>query len=312
MRTLLCLAALAVSSMAATASADPGPAGAPIAGDCVVGEHQGFDDATAVTATRLVCDELAKKGARIGAFRTDPTDGPRIVVELGALGSVVILSARQYDETGVQSRTASLRLAGIEEVAQAAPRIAEAWVNNRPEAATAQVDNLVGEETRSYSASKRSAELLGGAGLMAIAVPGSGLYGVPGLILRMDFEAPRFAAGGSAFFGGLARGDQSAGFFGATVDGKYFFSSGDISPYLSAGLMYGVIGMGDGDQFGGTTQGVGLATSAGVEFRRLYRSRLALELRAHVPFFEIEDANGNADDTYTVPVGIAVIYESRI
>ena len=95
----------------------PGPTGPP----CRLAEHSGIEDTDAATAAQLVCTALARAGAPAQA---------RYRVGIGKLGSVIILSLALEGETfGSTADTREMRLASVEDVPGAAPRIAAAMVH---------------------------------------------------------------------------------------------------------------------------------------------------------------------------------------
>lgn len=281
---------------------------------CRLSEHTGVDDGDAATAGRLVCAEIARAG---GA-----ASGARYRVSLGTLGSLVILSvAREADALGSTADSREMTLHGIEEVAVAAPRIADSIVRGTPLPETQTVDNIVGQETREPAT--RPGKLHFAIALTGTFAPFDQGLGVgPGGILDLHYEMSQVEFGGSLRFGGGSSSDTSpsVAFFAASMGGRYFTSAKDVSPYLGGGLAWSFYSVSVPSGFDGQNSGLGAYFDAGVEVMRTCHAHLAIGVRVDMPFFALNNdvndvvvgsgfANGSAPPTvqrtlYYVPVSI--------
>jgi hypothetical protein len=262
----------------ATGTASPG-----FSLQCAAGDQSGIDPADAHTATALVCGEIAKAG---------PPADAQFRVSLGRLGSVVVLSVARVGGAGGATDMREIRLSGIEEVAVAAPRIAESIVRGTPLADTAKVDNIVGEEARTPRV--RPGKLHFGLGLAGQLPPlDHGLAPSPGVILDLHYESHQWELGGSfrAGGGGMDNSAPHLGFVSLSLGGRYFTSDADFSPYIGGGLSWGytnlsVPAMG----FQGDNSGLGAYADAGVEVMRSNNMHLAFGLRFDLPFYSLNQS----------------------
>jgi hypothetical protein len=253
---------------------------------CTLGEHQGIDDASASTATQIVCEAIQHAGA-------SPDEHFR--VSIGVLGHIVVLTVSKEGATrgsGVDSR--QLRLQNVEEIPVAAPRIAEALVHGLPVEETQKVDNLVGEETRvprSKGGHTRFAM-----GLMGITPPvDKGLTPSPGVILDLHYETPngRFELGGDVRFGGGSNDDNSIaavnGFFEFSMGGRYYTSDTDFSPYLGGGFAWSYFNLTiPAGAFSNDHSGLGAYVGTGFEVLRTHSTHLSLGARLDLPFYAFQ------------------------
>ncbi|HEY8038895.1 MAG TPA: hypothetical protein VIF15_03845 [Polyangiaceae bacterium] len=252
---------------------------------CRLAEHAGIDEADAATAGQLVCAEIMHAGA---------LQGSRYRVSLGKLGSVVILSvAREGDTLGSTVESREVRLQGVEEVAVAAPRIADSIVHGTPMRETEKVDNLVGEETRQPKSKPGKVHF--GIGLLGMTPPlDRGLGPAPGGILDLHYEtgSGTFEIGGSLRFGAgqTSQDSPQMGFFLFSIGGRYFTSDTDFSPYVGGGLSWGYLQLKVPDEgFDGDNSGLGAFVDAGLEIMRTHRTHLSLGARLDLPFFALNN-----------------------
>jgi hypothetical protein len=254
---------------------------------CAAGDQTGIDRADARTATALVCAEVAKAG---------PPADAQFRVSLGRLGSIVVLSVARVGGSSGTSDLREIRLSGIEEVAVAAPRIAESIVRGTPLADTAKVDNIVGEEARTPRV--RSGKLHFGLGLVGQLPPlDHGLAPSPGVMLDLHYESHQWELGGSfrAGGGGMDNSAPHLGFVSLSLGGRYFTSDADFSPYVGGGLSWGYQNLSvPAIGFQGDNSGLGAYADAGVEVMRSNNMHLAFGLRFDLPFYSL-----NANTTYT-------------
>jgi hypothetical protein len=278
---------------------------------CRLGDHEGFDEADARTAARLVCAEIAHAGAPAGTHYR---------VALGKLGSTTILSvAREGDTPGSTADSREMRLQKIEEVMVAAPRIAEAIVKGLPITETEKVDNLVGQETRQPLSKPGKTHFA--LGLVGVLPPlDQGLTPSPGLVLDVHYEtgSQQFEVGGSMRFGGGNGGaDNPAicnGFFVFSLGGRWYSADTDVSPYLGGGLSWSFLNLSLPGQTGFQGQGSGLGAyvDAGVEILRTHHAHLAFGARLDLPFFSVKDqgysTGFSSTPGYTAPPPPSSIY----
>jgi len=253
---------------------------------CSLGEHDGIDDASATTATQIVCDAIQHAGA---------SPGEHFRVSLGALGHIVVLTVSKEGTTsGSSVDSRHLRLQNVEEIPVAAPRIAEALVRGLPVEETQKVDNLVGEETRvprSKGGHTRFA-----VGLMGVTPPlDKGLTPSPGVILDLHYESPngRFELGGDVRFGGGSNDDNSIaavnGFFEFSMGGRYYTSDTDFSPYVSGGFAWSYFNLTiPAGAFSNDHSGLGAYVGTGFEVLRTHSTHLALGARLDLPFYSFQ------------------------
>lgn len=290
MKTLAAVAALGASLLVPVAAFAQGPeepdAPPPVAASaspqCRLGEHAGFEEADARTAGQLVCTSIARAGA---------SPGSHYRVSLGKLGSIAILSVVAEGPDGSVVDAREMRLQGVEEVEQAAPRIAQSIVHGTPVAETEKVDNLVGGETRQPR--PKAGKVHFAMGLTGLFPPlDQGAAPAPGLVLDIHYETGngRLELGGAFRAGGGSSSSDSPnmGFVMFSVGGRYFTSDADISPYLGGGLSWGYLNLevpAQGVQ--GDNSGLGAYADAGVQILRTHGTHLALGARLDLPFFAL-------------------------
>jgi hypothetical protein len=291
--------ALFSSSVAFAQDADPAPAAAPESApsaspapeaapaqrlSCGLGSHAGIDEADATTASRLVCNEVARAGAPAGAHYR---------VDIGKLGATVILSvAREGDTPGSTADSRELRLQGIEEVSVAAPRLGQAIVRGAPVAETETTENLVGEETRKPKTKPGSVHAA--LGLIGMLPPlDQGLAPAAGLSFDVHYEANRVELGAGLRGGGNSSStDPSMAFFQASIGGRYYLADTDFAPYVGGGLQWMFLNLNvPSENFSGNNGGLGAYADAGVEILRTHHTHLAFGARLDLPFFEIDNSN---------------------
>ncbi len=270
-------------------AAAPAPEPALAAVSCVLGGHAGIDDADAQTTGRLVCDEIA---------RTSPPPGAHYRVDIGKLGSSIILSvAREGDRPGTTADSRELRLQSIEEVSVAAPRLAVAIVHGEPITETLNTENVVGEETRVPKTKPGSIHFA--LGLVGLLPPlDQGAAPAAGILMDWHYEARRLEMGFDLRGGGGSAGNNapSLGYFMADVGGRYFFSDADFSPYVGGGLEWMYLNLSvPSENFSGNNGGLGAFADAGVEILRTHHAHLAFGARLDLPFFSLDNSNGSGN-----------------
>jgi hypothetical protein len=269
----------AATAPAASAPADPRPA-------CRLGEHDGIDEASASTATQIVCDSIQHAG---------PSPGEHFRVSLGTLGRIVVLTVTKEGETsGSALDSRQLRLQNVEEIPVAAPRVAEALVRGTPIDETQKVDNLVGEETRVPRS--KGGHVKFAMGLMGVTPPlDKGLTPSPGMILDLHYETAngRLELGGDMRFGGGPNdnGTMAAvnGFFELSMGGRYYTSDTDFSPYVGGGFAWSYFNLTLPDgAYSNDHSGLGAYVGTGFEVMRTHSAHLALGARLDLPFYAFQ------------------------
>lgn len=287
---------------------------------CVLGQHGYIPRPDAMTAASMMCEALRAAGANVATepVRQDQVSGgERYRVDLRPLGKVTVLQVSFESQDGKASSSSSMRLAGIEEVPVAAPRLADALLHGKPLPASATVDSLVGEETRRYE--KRYGETLLGVGVLGFGVPNTDIVTGYGAYGRLHYETPRYSIGADARIGGSVEEQGDGHLAGLSVGGRLFFSEGAIGPFVGGGL--GILWLGayedrasDEDAWPDRVEldGNGLAPYAelGIEFLRLHESRLEVLVRVDVPLFEMEgnDLDGSDKSRYGLPIALMAAY----
>lgn len=285
---------------------------------CLLDEHPGISDSDAMTSAELICDEVRKQGVSIGRPVTSVDSAQSVYrVKLRKLGEAILLSLVYESPLGQQQDQRNLQLKNIEEIPIASQRIAEALVQNRSLEGTAEVNNLVGQETRVYA--KKHGEFLKGIGLGGYFVPRHDIFASPMIDLHTGYESIRWGIGTDLRFGGFDNGGFGDGKFGHiswSMGGKYFFLPSDISPYAGGGLQLAYLHIENVtfdaeqdtyDSFEAGQGGLGSYLEAGVEFLRLHQTRFAVDLRLDIPFFSLKDDRDN-EKYYAAPLTIGLLY----
>jgi hypothetical protein len=270
---------------------------------CLLGLHTGIDDADAETAADLVCKELRKNGVSVFSVQRSAEGASAVYrIELRRLGENILIDLVYEAPVGSPHDSRSTQLKNIEEVIVAAPRLAKALVYKRPMEETAQLDTLVGEETRPYD--KIFGEFFWGLGVLGVALPTAEIYSGFGFQLKVFYESSEYSIGFDLKGGGADQGDDDAGFFGMSVGARYFFSTANISPFVGGGLGFLLMNVeNDSDDYDYYRSYDGMGMSAfletGIEFLRFHSSRLDLALRIDAPFYALEDEYYEPYDYYS-------------
>lgn len=252
-----------------------------------------------------MCSQLRQQGVHV----SDPVydgEGEQYRIRIRPLGEKIFLSLQHMGAGGELIREREVVLAEIEETPVAAPRLVEAVRTGKEVGQTATVDSLVGEETRQYR--KMGGETFFGLGFMGLAVPGTDVVPGAGILLRWSFETQDFGVVGDLRLVGGSPGDDTAVLFGAGVGGRWFLSNGNWSPFLGAGLGWLVLDVDAPGHFNGGQNGLGTWVEVGVETLRFYETRLSLDLRVELPFYELEHHFNSSDRSYYVPITFGVSY----
>jgi|MudIll2142460700_1097286.scaffolds.fasta_scaffold44649_3 hypothetical protein len=259
------------------------PSGAEEAFRCGLTEARGVPEADALTATRLLCEEMKRASAGQGRFG--------IVLE--TLGRVVVVTATREDTAA----SVTVRVEGVEEVPVAAGRIADALVHGLAFPATQRVDNLLEDEVKPAKTKKGSVKF--SLGVADVESPGHGARAA-GFSLGLLYASPRFALPAEIRFAfdDYQGGEPELDLFSISVGGRYYLSKRDWSPFVGAGL--GVLrlaasedefseeGYPGPEYFYADRFGLAAYVEAGVEVMRLHRGRLAFHVRADLPTWSLE------------------------
>jgi hypothetical protein len=141
----------------------------------------------------------------------------------------------------------------------------------------------------------------------------------------MMYAGERFSLPVEVRFGWAGSGGQgpTLRFFSASVGGRGYLTTRDISPYVGAGLGLLTLDADDAspDEYFDVRTGLGTYLEVGVEALRLHRARVALAVRADIPTSALrseecygwDPATGRSDDfltpgrtKYVWPVSIGV------
>lgn len=278
---------------------------------CLIGNHASVSEGDAETVAAIVCNEIRKLGVSgLGEPQVDATGANEIYrVSMRPLGQTLFLSV-SHEQGGSLVYEGQLTLREIEEVPVAAPRLAEAVVTQKPVARTASVDSLVGEETRKYH--KKYGEFFFDLGIVGLAVPGTDVVGGAGITFGGSFETEDFAVLADLRISGGTPSGDSAMFSSIGVGGRYYFTESNWAPFVTGGLAFTHLEVekkmkyegDDWEEWGHDNDdksGLGSWVGVGIQALRHYRSRLTLDLRAELPFFEV-------GDKYYVPITVALTY----
>lgn len=247
---------------------------------CVAGRTSGVPDADAESAVAIVCDALARAGGSAGGHYR---------VDLRPLGRSLLLTVSREEPADARS----LRLASIEELPVAAPRVVEALLHGLSLEQTQRVDNLLESETR-YTPLRRGT-LEPTLGIVGLSTLGHSAPVGAGFCVGLEYVTPRFSIPGELRWAdGESGGDPSADMFAVSTGGRFFFSNRDVSPFVGAGLGWMRVTVHDNMRydergFYGDAAGLALYLEGGVELLRLHRARLRASARIDLPTRRVRD-----------------------
>jgi len=273
------------------------PALAPAA-ECVIGTMRGIPAADAETVADIVCDAIRDRGVDVGPPVTEAPGREAYRIDARTLGSKIFLTVTHEATGGGTLGRGSIDVTTIEEVPVAAPRLAAMVLEKKTAEQTATVSSLVGDETREYK--KMGGETLWGIGFSGIAVPGSDVFPGIGLVFRGAFETQDFSVlGDLRITGGDKTGvPDRATLFSANINGRYFFLNGGWTPYVGGGLGWSALDLRVGE-FESSDSGMAGNVEVGFEFLRFYKSRLHVDARVDLPFFQLQQPEGTTWDWRT-------------
>ncbi|WP_394844752.1 hypothetical protein LZC95_47865 [Pendulispora brunnea] len=236
---------------------------------CELADHEGIDDGDARTAAKLVCAEVQRGG---------PAPGGVYQVGLGKLGTAVILTL-EADVRGAHDQR-QMKLSGIEEVATAAPRIADALLHGKSVDQTERLGGLTNEETK--NAKRKQGSMHFALGLFGVSPNMKGI--APGVDFTLHYETADFSVGVGARFAGKTNDSYKMMYDALNIGGRYYLTSTDVSPFLGGGIAWTWL-TADGFE---SNNGIGAYAELGVELLRTHSAHLAAIARIDVPSYSLE------------------------
>ena len=257
------------------------------AAECVIGTMKGIPAADAETVADVICDAIRERGVDVGPPVTEAPGREAYRVDARTLGSKIFLTLTHDATGGGTLGRGTIDVNALEEVPVAAPRLAAMVLEKKSAEKTATVNSLVGEETREYK--KMGGETLWGIGFSGIAVPGSEAFPGIGLVFRGAFETQDFSVLGDLRITGSDKTGvtDKATLFSANINGRYFFLDGGWTPYVGGGLGWSALALRVGE-FESSDSGMAGNVEVGFEFLRFYKSRLHVDVRVDLPFFQLQ------------------------
>ena len=255
----------------------------------LIGDHQGIDEADARSAALLVALELRKLGISV----SDPVyealaSASAYRVTLGRLGEKVIVRLSQETPIGTLVIERQLLIANIEEMIEAAPRLVDALVHNKPIASTIDIETVT--ETEARELRKITGESHWNIGFFGNFVPGTDINGKPGYRLGWSYELPTYAV---EVEGRFVVSEESH-FAAFSTGGLYFFNKQNISPYVGGGITAS-----NASHEYSFERGMGVYAVGGIQMLRTTRNRLKLELRVDRPLYSL-----GTQDMMPISVGL--------
>ena len=298
----------------------------------LIGGHRGVDEIDAQNASLLVAMELRKQGISVSdpVFEA-PASANVYRVAFHRLGEKILVYLSRETPVGTIVIEQQLSITNIEEMITAAPRLVDALVHEKPITSTIDVESVTEHEARVRR--RISGESLWHVGFLGIYAPGTDIVGKAGLEVGWSYEAPSYAVGTQFRYRHqreediFETDDDLFSFFAWSIGGRYFFNKQNISPYVGGGLA--LMGVGyetktrvrkHKEWFGSAERyrevwgedwewvdeynseganGLGGYAVVGIEFLRLFQSRVNLELRVDRPFFRLP-----SQDMMPITVGI--------
>lgn len=257
----------------------------------LVGDYQGIDEADAQTAAVLMASELRQQGISVGdPVYESPTTATVYRVNLRRLGEKILVRLTQEIPVGTVVIERQLLIANIEEMIEAAPRLADALVHNKPIDSTINMKTVTETETRELK--KVPTESHWGLGFFGAFVPGTGVSGTPGYRIGWAYELPSYAIEVEGRI--ILDGDAGFHYAAFSTGGLYFFNQQNISPYLGGGFT------GSNASYDSSLErGMGIYAIGGLQMLRTTQNRLKLELREDRPFYTLE-----SQDVMPVSIGL--------
>ncbi len=284
----------------------------------LIGDYQGIDEVDARSAALLIALELRKLGVSVSdPVYEAPTSANLYRVSFNRLGEKILVHLSQETPVGTIVIERQLLIADIEEMVVAAPRLVDALVHNKPMTSTADIENVVEEDTP--VSRKITGESLWTMGLFGTSIPGTNLNAELGFEVGLSYERPTYAVETEfRFTGGEEPGGDRFIFSSWSIGGRYFFNKQNISPYIGGGLAlvsanyervitqhrrgwFSDEWESYDDYHSEEDSGLGAYIIGGIEMLRLSTNRLKLELRVDRPLFSLPNQD-------MMPVTIGLFY----
>lgn len=216
-------------------------------------------------------------------------------LETTQLGSRDLVSLTERSATDLKPIYVSkMSMAGADEAEVILPRLVDAVLERKKADEVATVDNVGTQESRPLE--KRAGEFYWGGGIAGAMTLEESVMGAYGGFLRGSFETVDLRV--DLTLGGYGSEDMAMGDF--SIAASYLFLNQDISPFLGGGLGYLVYGVANSDGDFRDGNGLAFTLTTGVEFLRLYPTRLIVEVKFLLPTFQVSEGN---DKNYA-PIGM--------
>lgn len=272
----------------------------------LIGDHQGIDEADIQTAALLIASELRKQGVSVGEPVYEvPTSATVYRVSLRRLGEKILVHLTKEIPVGTVAIERQLLIANIEGMIEAAPRLADALVHNKPIESTINMETVT--ETEARELKKVPTESHWGLGFFGAFVPGIDINGIPGYRIAWSYELPSYAVEVEGRIVSDANDEREAGFAAFSVGGLYFFSKRNTSPYIGGGFTASRAWWDEPHSFWETTgesefnRGLGIYAVTGLQMLRTTQNRLKLELRVDRPLYSLENRDA-------MPISIGLFF----
>jgi len=189
----------------------------------------------------------------------------------------------------------------VDELDTVIPRLVKSVVARKPAEEKATVQTVTDQEARVWR--KKFGEFLWGIGIPFGTSLQSGAKFSYGLMFRFAYEMD-FARIDvlSSFMGNTENDMIHFNFLG--IEGHYLFLSQNITPFIGGGLAFSLTGMDNHKAALGLLFNVG----GGVEFFRLYSTRLILDVRFGLPTYRMNDDNGAKRWVPNFMAGLSVLW----
>ena len=263
---------------------------------CDISEYAAVDPDDARTTADLVCNALAARHARPGAYN----------VRIGKLGTKLHLVVTER-ATGEER---SLFLDEIEEIRVAAGRLALALAQNQAVEQTQNADNAVPSEVPPTE--QKRAKFGGFVGVTSM--EGVGLVMSPSAGAEGDlvFQLHRLSLLLEARAGGIGSANNLLGYGALGTGARYYMSDDDTSAFVGGGVSFAYY---QANRFLDTSySGSGFAFygEVGVAFLRSSGVGIIAALRSDLPLFTLDQNEYIADGTlsttsqYVVPISLTL------
>ncbi len=185
----------------------------------LIGDHAGIDEVDAQSAAMLIAAEFRKLGIAVNDPVFKSTSSGNIYrVTFRRLGEKILVHLSQENPPGTVILEKQLWIANIEEIIQAAPRLVDALVNNKPIDSTVDMESVTEHEAAKLN--KMTGESLWNIGIFGTFIPSIDAAAEPGWEFGWTYETPKYAVG-TEFRGS---GNDDFMFASWSIGGRYFFN----------------------------------------------------------------------------------------